>query len=401
MLVLALFCFCAASHGAWGGDLSYGQKKILYQAQKALSVGDPGQCARIIGQYGRENKNRLPARFSDLLGTCLYQTGAYADAAKAFECALEDQPGKSDLLQKLATCHYQAGSFVSAGKDFTAAFDACADDAVPDPELLYHAAVSFYQGKNMASAARCLERLFSLVQKREKSWNELLLSCYLELKAWKKAHALIDTLLKDAPANESYWRLLTQVYLQQERYLEAAGAMEIRFKLKPPTREEMNNLAGLYRYLNLPLRAARVVRQMAGDAPGPEDIERLAGLYMQGYDLSCALETVEQGLAKGYDVPRLKVLHTRLMYEQGRYKALLAASGKQADLLPEQILIQGYAAWHLGRWQSACTFFNRAKAFAKVRGQAENALDVLTTLLKSAETARDDDAPAADYLATP
>jgi hypothetical protein len=89
------------------------------------------------------------------------------------------------------------------------------------------------------------------------------------------------------------------------------------------------------------------------------------------------------------------------MYEQGRYKALLAASGKQADLLPEQILIQGYAAWHLGRWQSACTFFNRAKAFAKVRGQAENALDVLTTLLKSAETARDDDAPAADYLATP
>lgn len=387
-LTVALIACGLGARGALASEvpqLSFQENKILYQAQKALEVGDPRQAITIIKQYQTQQSGPVPSPFFSLLGSCHYQLKQYREAAQAFGAALNQHPDDGDLSVKLATCLYQACDYIPAGRQFAAAYGRASP---PKPDLLYQSAVAFYQGKDCQHAAQSLKKLIKTTVRPENAWMELLLSCRLELKKWSEAESLLNRLLKRQPMHERYWRLLSQLHLQRKQYRKAVMDMEVMYQLSPPSFDDLKNLAGWYSYLNLPLRSARLLRQAYGEHLASAQIKELAGLYQRGFDYQNALATVAQGLKTHPNDAGLQTLRTQLLYEKGDYQALVNEKALMSSTSAQERLLQGYAAWHLGRWTLAQKYFKQALRDAHSRTRAKNALDVLELILQAAEDAR-------------
>lgn len=363
--------------------LTLRQSRQLYPAQKALEVGDPQQCTTIIHQYQQQYPDSTPHPFYALLGVCYHQLHDDRQAAHAFTKALLLHPGDSELSVNLATCHYLNGDYLQAGEQFTASY---AMQQPPDPQHLYQAAIAFIQGNDYRRAATILRQLIDSTAPAQSTWQELLLSCHLQLKEWDKARTLLDHLLQQKPLHLPYWQWLAQLHLQQQHYAQATTALEVVIRLAPPTVQQLTELAELYRYLQIPLRAAALLRQ-ATPQPDLEQTVKIVRLYVQGYDEQTAHNLIAVGLQRWPDQPQLVTLRNELWYENGDYQQLLAADHGQTAS-PRHTLLKGYAAWHLGHWQQAQTFFHQALAEPASRNQARNALQVLDLLADAQQQAQ-------------
>jgi len=376
ILMVFLSCLSVSVLAADSSKMSYRQNKIIYQAQKALEVGDAQQCTRIVLQY-LDEQEATPYQFYSLLGTCQYQLQDFSAATRAFATAFSQEPENPEISSALATSLYLHEDYTAAAKQFAVTYQLSTDK---EPQLLYQSAVAFYMAKDFRQAVTALKQLVKESNADDSSWNELLLSCYLELKEWTEAQQHLQQLLQQKPEHEPYWRLLAQLYLQQKDYRQAAFAMEIVSRLQPSAAEDLKFLAGLYNYLNIPLRAADLLAQAYGPAPLPQQVEELAGLYLRGYDYSKAMTVIEMGLQRWPDSVPLGSLLTQLLYQQGRYQDVLKSTAAGS----EQSLLKGYAAWHLGRWTEARKFFLQAASDKRYHAQSRHALEVLELLLQAA-----------------
>ena len=367
---------CLASQAE--AELTFRQNKHLYQAQRALQVGDALQCATMIHSYMEQYPDAVPYPFYSLLGTCYHQLNDYPKATQAFARALELQPDDAQLSINLATCHYLDAHYAQAGRQFAHSYQL---QRTKDPELLYQAAIAYIQGEQYRQAKHSLTNLLNSGVPPKANWYELLLSCHIELKEWQQGQQLLGRLLLLQPEHEPYWRLKAQIALQQEQYTEAASALEVILRLHGDSRDDLTQLAGLYRYMQAPLRAADLLTRAYGSAPAAEQSLELARLYHQGYAYDQALAAVDTGLQLAPHNAELRSFKAQLLYDRGSYQQLLSLSATATT--PRQHLLQGYAAWQLGQWQTARSHFKQALSDRRFRSQARNALDVLDLLAQA------------------
>lgn len=376
-LILCLTLLCCLTTRA-EAKLTFRQNKHLYQAQKALQVGDAGQCVTMIDSYMAEYPDDIPYPFYSLLGACYHQQNKYPKATEAFATALKLQPDDAQLSINLATCYYLDGHYDQAGHQFAHSYQLQQDK---DPQLLYQSAVAYLQGQHYRKAKHSLTTLINSGTAVKANWYELLLSCHIELKEWQQGQQLLDRLVQQQPEHEPYWRLKAQIALQQEHYVAAASALEVTLRLHGDNRDDLSQLAGLYRYLQAPLRAADLLTRAYGTAPATEQSLEVARLYYQGYAYDQALQVVDAALQRTPKDEELHSLKAQLLYDRGSYQQLLALSATSAT--PRQHLLQGYAAWQLSQWQTARNHFKQALSDRRFRSQARNALDVLDLLAQA------------------
>lgn len=391
--LLLLGCLSLSAFAADSPKLTYRQNKALYQAQKALEVGDARQCIEIVSQY-LDDDETAPYPFYSLLGTCYYQLKDYKSASGAFKKALELAPENAEISLGLATCLYLKEDYIGAGKQFVATYEM---GETKDHKLLYQAAVAFYMGKDFRHSKGVLKELLEISDRPDSAWNELLISCFLELKEWAEAQEFVHHLLRKKPGHEPYWRLSAQLYLQQQDYRQAASAMEVVNFLSPPATDDLKLLAGLYSYLNIPLRAADLLGQAYSPKFTPDQIEEVAGLYQRGFDYKKAAKVVEQGLKRWPDSLELKILSAQLLYQQGRYQELLQSASGDSVLSAQHSLLIGYAAWHLGMWLQAKKYFRRARSDPKYMKQSRHAIEVLDLLLQADAEGQEDQSSYAQF----
>ena len=376
-LVLCLTLLCCLTTRA-DAKLTFRQNKHRYQAQKALQVGDAGQCVTMIDSYMAEYPDDIPYPFYSLLGACYHQQNNYPKAIQAFATALALQPDDAQLSINLATCYYLDGHYNRAGSQFAHSYQLQQDK---DPQLLYQSAVAYLQGQHYRDAKASLTTLINSGTALKANWYELLLSCHIELKEWQQGQQLLDRLVQQQPEHEPYWRLKAQIALQQEHYVEAASALEVTLRLHGDNRADLIQLAGLYRYLQAPLRAADLLTRAYGDIPTAKQSLEIASLYHQGYADDQALKIVDAALHREAQNEELHSFKAQLLYDRGSYQHLLALSATSAT--PRQHLLQGYAAWQLSQWQTARNHFKQALSDHNFRSQARNALEVLDLLAQA------------------
>nr|WP_320049957.1 tetratricopeptide repeat protein [uncultured Desulfuromonas sp.] len=374
-MCLTILC-CLASQA--DAKLTFRQNKHLYQAQKALQVGDAQQCITMIHSYMAEYPDDIPAPFYTLLGTSYHRLNDYPKATQAFAKALERQPDDAQLSINLATCYYLDDHYDLAGQQFAHSYTLQQDK---DPELLYQSAIAFIQGQHYQQAKQSLTRLINSGAAMKANWYELLLSCHIELKEWQQGQKLLTDLVRQHPEHEPYWRLKAQISLQQELYTEAASALEVTLRLHGDNRDDLVQLAGLYRYLQAPLRAADLLKRAYGDTPAAEQSLEIARLYFQGYAFDQSLAEVDKALTRAPKNKELLSLKAQVLYDRGSYQQLLSLTATLST--PRQHLLQGYAAWHLGQWQAARNHFKLVLGDRQFRSQARNALDVLDLLAQA------------------
>lgn len=378
-LLLLFFCF---PHFSCASELPQEIHEALYEAQESLKKNNPSKAEQILTDCIRRHPDNTGAQVFEMLGRAYYQQGNLRAAYGAWQKGLRLSPRSFSLCVNLGKAAYEQKKYREAGKLFE---KAAGLDRAQSPEFLYRAAVSFYQGKSLRQSADILEKLLKRKNPHAR-WLRLYLSLSLETGNMKKAETLLARFLKQNPNDAQSWKLLAQVRMQTENYNSAAAALEIAQELEKPDRKDREELAELYLYINLPLRAMHLLEQVYGSSPSAGQCEKLARIAQQAHREDRALHFLDKAIAQ-HPAPQYYLEKGKIFYRQGQWHQAMQHLENCIRLDPDVSaarLLMGYCAMEKGEYENAQKHLNRALADEKYREQADSAL-VFIREIRSAE----------------
>lgn len=373
----------AAAEQGDQAKLSLQASRILYQARQYFQKTDYRRCCQLLEDDLQAHPKNRHGRFFLLLGNGYFRLKDFPKAQAAYRQGLDIKPRDPMFHLNLALALENGGQTRQAADQYLRAYEM---HKVPDPQLLYRAAALLARAKQHRRAVEVLGRLGQQHPPVRTEWLELLLYVHFELHDYRAAIRVTEQLLAQAPDKVSYWLQLAQLRLQCQQYLGAAAAYEVVYRSRPPSRQELQQLAELYLYVNLPLRAAQTLERIASGDRSRRDLQRLAGFYRRG-GLAEQAERCLTRLIERWPDAQAYQLQAELLYEQGAYEQALQLLDKACDSYPEHAplyLQRGYASWQLRDWDRAAQSFADARRFKSTRSSAAAALDIIEVLRSQA-----------------
>ena len=198
----------------------------------------------------------------------------------------------------------------------------------PDPNLLYQAAAFYLVAKSPEQALSHLLKLAQLPEPKKK-WLTALVRTHMELKQPGRAEPVVRRLVKRFPDDAKLWRTLAGLNLELGRHSRALNALEVHYRLKPPDAKGLRELAGLYRFNQVPLKAAQTYLKSFGKKPTARELDILAGTYLEANRPLLALQASRRAAEMKPTARRLDRLARLQMhlkkYDQA-YKTFMAAA---------------------------------------------------------------------------
>jgi tetratricopeptide (TPR) repeat protein len=379
LLALALPQEATAAEQAEHDKLPLGASRILYKAQQQFNRTAYRECCQILETYLQTHPDERYRQFYLLQGNSYFKMDAFKNAAKAYRKGLKIAPRDPMISLNLALALEKNGHKQSAAEQYIKAYKL---QPKADPQLLYQAASLLTGTEHFRRAADLLNQLEREHAPARSEWLELLLYNDYRLQDYPAAIRVTERLLARQPEKVDDWQQLAQLRLHDKQYLGAAAAYEVLYRLREPSRQELEQLTELYQYLNLPLRAARTLERIVSGNRTRTDLERLAEFYRRGglprEAGRCLTRIVEQWPdAKAYQ------LKAELLYEQSAYEQtlrLLETACKKFPGHAELHLQKGFAAWQLQDWSLAAESFKKARQFERTRISADAALEIIEVL---------------------
>ncbi len=370
----ALLLCCLLASTPCRAELSAGARQTLHTAQQLIDAKKYGQAADMLQKFVN-TQGKAEAQVWLSLGGALYKSGKKGPAAQAYAKGYAQHPGNKDLCLNAGITLYETKQYAQAATFLEKAY------ALQKPrkaELLFQAGSAFYQGKKYADAARVLQKLLAAQRTPNKDWIRLTIHALLNAGQNTRAESLILQYLNLSPGESSYWQLLARLHLNRGKYAQSAAALEICYRLKTPTRSELEKLASLYSYQRAPLLAAATLQRAYGRTPGPDKALKVAALFaaagrtgqaVQYLDLHAV--TNQAGLQKG------KLLYQARRFEEAQivFEQLLAAQN-----LPEARFYLALCAWERADWNRARQELQRVAGLKPFKNQISGYLSVLTDL---------------------
>ncbi len=323
-----------------------------------------------------------------VLGNCHYQQQDMIQAREAFRKGLAVSPRNDMLHANLAAASYGLERYEEAAVHFEKAYSYRKE---PGPELLYQAGVAYFQAKQYERCQDVLHKLLTKSEELRTEWAEVLTYSYVRQGKWSRAEETILDLLDRSPGTKEYWKLLAQVHLQQKAYQEAASALEIAYRIRPPDPSGWRELSDIYAYIGAPLQAAETLKKSFGEAPKAKDWSELARLFARGFRYEQAISCLDRAIERE-GTAALFEEKGRMCYAAGRYEeaiqAMQSAAAKDSRG-GEPYLWIGYAACQLLDWDLAHEAFSKAKQFTACQRQAEQGLESVRSILQAKQSIPD------------
>lgn len=190
------------------------------------------------------------------LAKCRYETGDFANAAAAFEQGYTTSPiPRAEHLYLASVCYFQAKNSQKALDVFDRMITALPEEISPAyKETLVHILFS------LESHHKALPYIEELAKEslppKKKQWQEILLQQYLALDMDEKALVYADFLTRTDTLEPRWWKALCHIHLNSNRIQQGLSALIIYGYLTPMTKEELMLAGDLYRFLNIPEKAA-------------------------------------------------------------------------------------------------------------------------------------------------
>lgn len=363
-------------------ELPAAAQAILAKASKLIHDKEYDRAAQLIREFqkaappkaDRKNTDKgwFHAEVYHALGVCCLLQERYDEAAKVLQLAVDSDPDHQGALLNLGKAYYELGQHDKAAGCFLAAYDSGADK---NPEHLYFAAGARMLAKQYGQAIPLFERLLAehrgkmqpewrenLVHallaggenrralphleilcetsqgKKQRQWQEFLLHQYLQLNMGDKALAYAEELCAKAVTEVLWWRALTHLHLQRNRYTEALTCLLVTGYLDTLTPEEQRLTADLYLQLGVPRQAVPLYKGMIAAGANQQLLANLLVALQQLGRTQEALETLDR-LAPTPLSPELALHKADLLFTLGHYqeaaglyrKIAATASGKQRD----------------------------------------------------------------------
>jgi tetratricopeptide (TPR) repeat protein len=131
-----------------------------------------------------------------------------------------------------------------------------------DMQINVLVANAYSQLKHYRKALPYIKKAIVQSKKPKESWYQLNLALYYQLEDYKAATDILKILIRRYPDKKSYWQQLSSTYYQLKQYKKALSVKHLAYKKGFVTTEkDILELANLFMYVDLPLKAAKVLNQ--------------------------------------------------------------------------------------------------------------------------------------------
>ena len=345
-LFLAIVLIAGTTYA--GDRLPPEARQALHKAQVHIDASRFDEAASVIRAYMAQTDEEVAPQVYLMLGGAHYKGGNKQGALKAFRAGLKAHPNDAALTKNTGVACYELERYTEAGQLFEKTY---ALMSPPNPVLLFQAGSAYYAGEEFAASVKALDKLVSSTDKPKEEWVRLAVHACLGARQFGKAEAMLRRYLAANPDQDPYWELLAKLHLDRERYAEAAGALEICYRLRTPSQQDLERLASLYSYMNAPLMASATLKR-AYTAPDAKQLVKIANLSASAGRIDVAVRQLSQSahsasLAGG----RGRILYAARRFSEAE-TALRQDLARNAKAAESRFLL-AMCAWEKRDWKTA------------------------------------------------
>ena len=360
--------------------LTFKVQKALYSAQQAMDKKDYSKAEADLRKFMEKHPQDNHYLVEFTLANVLAFQGKDKEACSHYQKAINLYPDYAPSWQNLGKVYFDLKQYEDAGECFLKGYVL---SEKKDPSLIYWAACAYIMAKKEEKALPYLEKLISNTKEPPKTeWLEALLNVYMKLGLKDKALRVVHQLLQKEEGNPIWWKFLANIYLQQNEYEKALGALTVYSYLTPLKKEEKMLFADLNNMVGLPLQAAKYYEEIIASGSKPSDYRKLAMAYISGHRLKKAENILRKALKENQNA-ELWFMLGELLYEEGRFAEAYNAFKQSARLNPQDgraFLMMGYCAIEDGKKSEARKAFQKASRFPKQRKVAKKLLKQVALL---------------------
>lgn len=358
-------------------------RQNLYKAQLLLDEEKYAEAASVIKQYMKSTNEPVDAQIFLVLGGTLLQTGDDKQAYDIFKQGFALHPENVHLCRNTAVTAYKLERYNEAGKLLEKTY---ALQSPAKPQTLFQAGSMYYKGEKFKSSVRVLLKLIAQAKKPNKKWISLAVHALLENGQSDKARSMLLKYLKQAPEDAAHWKLLAKLNMDREQFSQTAAALEIAYRLTPPSQQELENLSSIYRYTEAPLLAATTLERAYGATISNDQAIKIAALYASAGRINKAVSYLDRYYKnKSTSINRGRLLFKARRFNDAREAFRPALETKNAN---EARFHMALCAWELKDWQKAKQQLKKitnGNFKKRASGYLEVLCDIETAQLESTE----------------
>jgi len=394
---------------------------VLFKAWQLMEKEKFTQAAHILKTFQDKGKKTWRPGDPDPKGyhhyqiaftraNCHLMADQPAKAIPQYRAAVAAKPDFSSGWMNLAKCLYDLNNYVQASHAFLKGYETAAEKK---PATLYYAAVCLLTAGSNARALPLFERLLDrhprniklewkeavvqaylsadrprkalpLIEElsekttgaKQMSWQEIRLQQYLALNMKGKALKYVRQLIRQYPLEPKWWKGLTHLHLNENRYKPALTALTVKSFLAPLTARETALVADLNMTLGIPVQAVRFYEKTLSEKITRDGQIKIARSYLRIHRPETALKWLEKGIGKKND-HKHTLLKGEILYELERYAeaaTLFTAAAHQKIKPGYAWLMAGYAAWAAGDAEKSRMAFKQAVKYPQQRKAAHKGL---------------------------
>jgi pentatricopeptide repeat protein len=201
---------------------------------------DPNFALEMIEGLTANNQD-LSASFDFVLGNLYYQSQREPDALQSYKKALAKYPDYMRAWRSIGWISLYAEDYETALDAFGKAIKL----GDTEPDTFGQIGYCYYlQGDHMAAQSAYSQAL--LYDPTNLDWMRGNLSCHIALGNNEAAIVILESLTRRQPEEGEFWRTLSNLYIQQEDFIEAAACMEFLRLTNEMNFEEYDMLARVY-----------------------------------------------------------------------------------------------------------------------------------------------------------
>ncbi len=359
----------------------------LTQAKKLMDEGNNVKALALLQETLTQVKDNdyESALAQQSLAYAYLGQHRYGEATRAMEAALAKEALPRDVVHalryNLAQIHVQTEDY---GKAHAALMRWLDEEKDPSADAHYLAAIVHHHIKQDDVAIWHVQKAISKTAKPREEWYQFLLSLYFERKRYQEAVPALKRLVEKYPDEKSYWRYLTDVYLNLKREAEALGVLRCAYHKGVLDENDLVRMAQLYLRQGVPYNAARLLeKEMARGriTRSVNHLELLGNSWAMARDPKRAIASLRQaaGLSKSGHlfllVAQMQVGLERWQEAAANLDKALSKGGLKEPELAQLLL--GMSLYHSGDKARAITVFERAGQNGRVRAQAQRWVELI------------------------
>jgi len=247
----------------------------------------------------------------------------------------------------------------------------------PSGEAYVLLANAYYHLGQYPKVISPIKTAIELAEKPQEAWYQLYLAAHLELQQYPQAAQVLETLISQFPEKEQYWKQLAAVYLEMNEEQRALAVQALAARMGRLKGKGLIYLSNLYRYLNIPYKAAQVLQQglqKGAIEASVKNWERLADAWIAARELEQAIDTFSVAGQQSQN-GKMDLRRGQLLIELGRWDEANAAlqqalrKGGLDDPAQARFLL-GHARYEQGRLDDALEALELAQRSPKYRQRA-------------------------------